>query len=311
MSVRCRTKDLPIVPRGTAADEIKACLKSSYLWRYVHTLSLSTNMRVHILGDIEAGTFATKVLEVGDGKIPSDNAGYIEIESQLGNIVASVEELMSAVYPNLQNNFTNFQWLRERAIMAPRNDTVNVINFNLLQIIPGEQKSFQSIDTVMDLDQVVNYPVEFLNSLDPPGLPSHNLVLKIGAPVMLLRNLDAPKLCNGTRLIVKAMMDNVIEATILTGCAAGQDVFIPRIPLIPSDMPFEFKRLQFPLRLSFAMSINKSQGQSLKVAGIHLMTPCFSHGQLYVAMSRVGSSKHLFILTPSGKTVNVVYPAAL
>ena len=302
---------LPIVPRGTAADEIKACLKSSYLWRYVHTLSLSTNMRVHILGDIEAGTFATKVLEVGDGKIPSDNAGYIEIESQLGNIVASVEELMSAVYPNLQNNFTNFQWLRERAIMAPRNDTVNVINFNLLQIIPGEQKSFQSIDTVMDLDQVVNYPVEFLNSLDPPGLPSHNLVLKIGAPVMLLRNLDAPKLCNGTRLIVKAMMDNVIEATILTGCAAGQDVFIPRIPLIPSDMPFEFKRLQFPLRLSFAMSINKSQGQSLKVAGIHLMTPCFSHGQLYVAMSRVGSSKHLFILTPSGKTVNVVYPAAL
>jgi ATP-dependent DNA helicase PIF1 len=78
-------------------------------------------------------------------------------------------------------------------------------------------------------------------------------------------------------------MPHVIEATILTGCAKGEDVFIPWIPIIPTDMPFEFKRLQFPVRLAFAMSIYKAQGQSLKVAGINLQTPCFSHGQLYVA----------------------------
>jgi hypothetical protein len=62
-------------------------------------------------------------------------------------------------------------------------------------------------------------------------------------------------------------MPHVIEATILTGCAKGEDVFIPRIPLIPTDMPFEFKRLQFQVRLAFAMAINKAQGQSLKVLG--------------------------------------------
>ena len=70
-------------------------------------------------------------------------------------------------------------------------------------------------------------------------------------------------------------MPHVIEATILTGCSKGEDVFIPQIPMVPNDMPFEFKRLQFPVRLAFAMPINKAQGQSLKVAGINLGTSCF------------------------------------
>jgi ATP-dependent DNA helicase PIF1 len=112
------------------------------------------------------------------------------------------------------------------------------------------------------------------------------LELKVGTPIMLLRNLDAPRLCNGTRLSVKSLMPHVIEATILIGCANGEDVFIPPIPIIPTDMPFEFKRLEFPIRLAFVMSINKAQGQSLKVAGINLETPTFSHGQLYVTSSR-------------------------
>jgi len=54
-------------------------------------------------------------------------------------------------------------------------------------------------------------------------------------------------------------MPHVLEATILTGCAKGEDVFIPKIPILPTDMPFEFKRLQFLVRLAFAMFINKPQ----------------------------------------------------
>jgi ATP-dependent DNA helicase PIF1 len=59
------------------------------------------------------------------------------------------------------------------------------------------------------------------------------------------------------------------------------------------------------------MSINKAQGQSLKVAGVNLETPCFSHGQLYVACSRVGTGKNLYVFAPDGKTKNVVYQTAL
>jgi len=60
---------------------------------------------------------------------------------------------------------------------------------------------------------------------------------------------------------------------------------------------FDFKRLQFPVSLEFAMSINKSQEQSLSIYSINLENPCFSHGQLYVECSRVGIPTKLFIYT--------------
>ena len=109
----------------------------------------------------------------------------------------------------------------------------------------------------------------------------------------------------------KKLMPHVIEATTMTGHAAGQDVFISRIEIIPSDLPFQFRRLQFPVRLSFALSINKAHGQSLKVVGLNLQSPCFSHDQLYVGCSRVGNGKNLFILALHGETCNIVYPEAL
>ncbi|UYV73829.1 hypothetical protein LAZ67_11001044 [Cordylochernes scorpioides] len=99
------------------------------------------------------------------------------------------------------------------------------------------------------------------------------------------------------------------EATILTGCFQNEEVFIPRIPLIHDDKhsPLHFKRLQFPIRVSFAMSIKKAQGQSLKITGIDLEQPCFSHGQLYVDCSRVGSGRNIYVLAPENKTSNFVY----
>ncbi|UYV74635.1 hypothetical protein LAZ67_12000343 [Cordylochernes scorpioides] len=105
---------------------------------------------------------------------------------------------------------------------------------------------------------------------------------------------------------------NVLQARILTGSFRGEEVLIPRIPIIPNDLPFKFRRLQFPVMVAFAMTINKSQGQTLQVVGVHLESPCFSHRQLYVACSRVSSPKNLFVFSSTfSKTRNIVYQGAL
>jgi len=106
-------------------------------------------------------------------------------------------------------------------------------------------------------------------------------------------------------------MPIVIKATIINGESDGEDLLIPRIPMIPTDLSFTFKRLQFPMHLAFAMTISKAQGQSLRVAGLNLENPCFSHCQLYVAYSNVGTLKTLYIYTLNQKTKNIVYPFML
>ncbi|CAG8495264.1 12493_t:CDS:2 [Cetraspora pellucida] len=164
------------------------------------------------------------------------------------------------------------------------------------------------------------YPVEFLNSLLIGGLPLHKLILKSEAPIILLRNINpSNSLCNRTRLICQTFQKHVIEAEIMTSYHSGNHIFLLRIIMSPSntELPFTFKCQQFPIQPAFALTINKSQGQTLSYVGLYLLTSVFFHSQLYIACFRVTSHKHLKVLitnstnkitNPISITSNIVYP---
>lgn len=227
---------LPVVKNGTRANIVEASLKKSHLWRNVQVERLTTNMRAHLFGNVEAEEFSNLLLQVGNGTLHViSEPDTIAIPTALGQSAADLEELKNIVYPDLARNGKSPEWLAERAIVSPLNDNVNRINNWLMDEFPGELKTYKSIDTAITDEDAVQYPVELLNSMEISGMPPHILKLKVGCPIMILRSLEPPKTTNGTRCVVTRLHDNVIEAIISCGPHKGEVVMIPRIPLIPSD----------------------------------------------------------------------------
>ncbi|CAN1242488.1 ATP-dependent DNA helicase PIF1 [Linum perenne] len=275
---------LPVVTNGGREDSINASLPRSYLWNYCTLLQLSINMRIIF----EGLTFSQWVLSVGNGSLPT-------------------------------------LYIKSRAIVTPTNVVVSEINDYLLDQIQGEVHTYFIADSLATtgsnkeaLD--IEYPLEFLNSLSFNGVPEHDLKLKPFCTVMLLRNLNpSVGLCNGTRILLTDLGNHLLRGIIVGGAMEGTVVAIPRIVLDVKDTKWLFilKRSQFPIRLCYAMTINKSQGQTLDQVGLYLPKPVFTHGQLYVAVSRVRSAAGLHIVLGNEEsarqdvTRNIVYDEIL
>ena len=313
---------LPVVPKGSREDIVDATIQRSPLWEHVEILSLRQNMRLQ-QGMADTQQFSQWLLEVGHGR-NMDNSSQVRFPEYMR--ITDENSLINSIYPTIDSNPPPPpEYFLNRMILAPRNADVGEMNQKILEKMTGDVRQYISADEMVqeagaDPNDGDSLPVEFLRSINSSSLPPGELNLKVGCPIILLRNLSpSVGLCNGTRMVVTRMSNRVLEARLLGGEHDGEIAMIPRITLTPSsraaDVTFQFKRRQFPIRLAFALSINKSQGQSVTYIGLNARIPVFAHGQLYVALSRAKSSQNIKILLPENVlepiTPNVVYEEVL
>ena len=326
---------LPVVPGASRAGIVERCINQCPLFQHFEVMWMEKNLRVnaggneHLIGwdnlitSIGNGTFGTMGPDGDIVTLPSEMCEQIEANTveDKSRETSSMRRLVEKVFPDLKRNISDPNWLEGRAILTPTNRCVDGINDWVVAHLPDPSIKLYSADQVDDLQDSRGFSLEYMNGLNPTGLPRHCVELKPNIPLMLIRNLDPRRgLCNGTRLIFKKMSNNgrlLICDYTLRG--ETKEVAIPRIVLKPKDkeFPFDWSRRQFPVRVAFSCTINKSQGQSLKSVGIWLPNPVFSHGQLYVALSRVSDPALCFVAIkplkdqPPNATRNIVFKEVL
>ena len=318
----------------TKEGAIAATLHMSPLWPEIQKISLTQIMRQQ--GDLEYAQFLSAV---GDGsmneedgtinlfskmyvkKLSSSAAAAASSRRRSESYYYSQEDLIEHTFPNLSkeqndpHSGTPSSHIGNAMIMCPTNNAQRELNQKCLQRMPGEEFLIIGQDTCIEEnvrpDLLDN---DVLNQVVVTGIPLHTLRLKVGAPVMLLKNLNPPGgLCNGTRLILKRITPlNLLCVPIDKPDTLESDyICIPRVKNEPDakKVGFAMKRVQFPVSLAFASTINKAQGQTLDRVGLDLTTnQCFAHGQLYVALSRCRSSDVVKVAVPVSKMTGKMFP---
>ena len=290
------------IPRASQTQIVESIFTNSRLWKHIKTLYLTENERIKRCkyksdaDKLKIEKFANFLLEIGEGRHPYYKYKFIDdlikIPKHLLSKSKTISELIDEVYGNLQNiDDEDIDYsLLENAILTPKNENVRKINTMAIAKFPGILTQYKSINTICDDSHQCQYTNEYLDSLEINGLPEHLLNLKIGAPVIVVRNIDPLNgVYNGTRGLVTKLGTSIVKIKIMDTNKQYKEVILYRIPLKPSDpnVPIAFKRSQFPIHLSFAMIINKAQGQTLNKVRIFLPDPVVSHGELYVAFNRV------------------------
>ncbi|XP_074265294.1 uncharacterized protein LOC141587722 [Silene latifolia] len=176
------------------------------------------------------------ILEVGGGLAGGPNDGVANIELPEDILIQPgldpIATIVESTYLSLKHHLGDPWYFTERVVLAPTHDVVEVVNDYVLDQIQKEEKVYLSSDEISKEKTNCGvrelYSTEFLNSIRCSGLPNHSLKLKVGAIVMLLRNIDqANGLCNGTRMEVNHLGNRVISATVILGSHVGSKVYSP------------------------------------------------------------------------------------
>jgi hypothetical protein len=297
----------PVVEKArTPGDVSCVSLRASRLWRLFRVFSLTTPQRTRCSGE-----YSEFLIGVGNGTIASRSFGEGRERETLIPLLGmrcltSLDELIADVFP--PSVLRDPDLSARRSILSTLNVNVKEINRLVLNSCDGRIHELRSADTVeKEDDDGLDVDVQLLNQATGKGVPDHVLQLKVGSVCLIMRNLNiGDGLVNGTKVIVTAISSRLITVR-LPG--RNQPIGIPRITFrfaFTDGSPLRVRRRQFPLMLAYSMTGHKSQGQTIEYVGVDLRTDCFTHGQLYVLLSRVRRPDDIVVLVPRRRVVDGV-----
>ena len=269
---------LPVVRYGAGHN----CTIQRCSWyRSLQFLAFTRNWRAALNPE-----YTALLEDVGNGRIDF-------ITPPCEGRVSGYSELIDAVYGNT--------WDTAHQILALTLETCAAVNNLCFDKLPGELIRMPASDTYVDCRNPDDFPHDYIESLDMKGAPPWMLQMKVGAKYMCIRNLDLKRgIVNGTMMKLISIGRHTAQFEILTGKACGSvDIFTRAVFTITpeaSGLPFTVVRKQFPVIPAYCLSVHKAQGQTLQRVGLIFESDPFTHGQLYVALSRVAGWHKVFTM---------------
>jgi hypothetical protein len=269
---------LPVVRFGSGHN---CTMHKCHWWRDMQLLNFSKNWRA-----ANNPEYTTFLEEVGNGRIE-----FVEVPAECR--VTSYADLIDAVYGDT--------WESSHQILALTLETCAAVNDMCFEKLPGVLTCVPASDKYIDCKDPDDFPHDYVESLDMRGAPPWMLKMKVGAKYMCIRNLDLKRgIVNGTMLRLLSIGRHTAQFEILTGKASGCiDIFTKAAFTITpeaSGLPFTIIRKQYPIIPAYCLSVHKAQGQTLNRVGLIFESDPFTHGQLYVALSRVAGWHKVFAM---------------
>ncbi|XP_076043746.1 uncharacterized protein LOC143026849 [Oratosquilla oratoria] len=209
------------VKRGNNTDVYDACIKESYLWRKFTKFHLKRNVRVQEEGD----EYSQFLIKIGEDKIKKNGNDEIALPVDMIIPASNVDQCIEYIYPSFDNSVGMQKSVYWCHLMRHLEQQI----ISVLKHSPEKSKNIFSFNSVCVGTEATHYPTEFLDSLELSELPPHKLELKKGAPIMCMRNIDPPRLCNKTRLKIEELYDNLLFAKIIASQFRGVIVLIQRL----------------------------------------------------------------------------------
>jgi DNA replication protein DnaC len=230
------------------------------------------------------------------------NGSEVNVQLPAHCLSDTVNNLIFRVYGNADNIVADHDG---KMILSLTVADARIINELVINMIPGPMDVAVANDAIPVQDSV---PPEYVSSMTISGVPEFRLAMKLGARYMILKNYS-PGICNGVLCVLKSFSRYTVQVQLLTGPRKRSIVLLPRVTFnisaSTSGLPFDFVRTQFPITLAYCVTVHKAQGQTLQRVGLYFSGETFAHGQLYVALSRVGGWEH--IVANKTEFVNIVF----